>query len=68
MSELNPKIYISSKMFVKCMRKGDLAGETVVKLLIALAFLLILTIALYLLKDKMVSLLDGIKRTLRFGG
>ena len=49
------------------MKKGDLAGDTIAKLLIALVFLLILSIALYLFKGKIVDLLDTIKRVMRFG-
>ena len=49
------------------MKKGDVAWDTIAKLLMALVLLLILAVALYLMKDKMVSLFDHIKRVLRFG-
>ena len=49
------------------MKKGDIAWDTIAKLIIALVFLLLISVALYLLKDKMYALLDQIKRALRFG-
>lgn len=49
------------------MKKGEIAWDTIAKLLLALAFLLILSIALYLMRDKMALILERITRILRFG-
>jgi len=49
------------------MKKGDVAWDTIAKLMIALAFLLLAGIIIFLFRDKMVALLDQIKRILRFG-
>ena len=49
------------------MKKGDIAWDTIAKLLIALAFLLIISLMLYLFKDKLAALFESSKRILRFG-
>ena len=49
------------------MKKGDMTWEEIGKLLIALAVLLFLIIAAWLLRDKMIELFDKFKTFLRFG-
>ncbi len=49
------------------MKKGDLALDTVGKLIIGVVFLLLIILALYLFKEKMYALLESMKRVLRFG-
>lgn len=49
------------------MARGDIAWDTIGKLLIALAFLLLAVLIIYLFRDKMLDLLEQIKRVMRFG-
>ena len=46
-------------------KKGDLAWDTIGKLVIALAFLLLMLVILYLFKDKLIGITDQIKALFR---
>jgi len=49
------------------MKKGDVTWDEVAKLIIALAVLIFLVIAIWLLKDKIIDLFDKFMNVLRFG-
>jgi len=49
------------------MKKGDLSIETVAKLLIIVAVLVILIFVIYSFNDKSLGFVDKIKDLLRFG-
>ena len=48
-------------------KKGDMEFETVMKLLLALIILLIILGLIFLLKNKLINILDRIKEILRIG-
>lgn len=47
-------------------KKSEMTWETLAKLVIALIFLLFMTIVLFKYKDKMISFLQSLKDYLRF--
>lgn len=49
------------------MKKADITWEAVAKLILALVFLLFITIIIFKYKDKMLSVFGTIKNYFRFG-
>ncbi|HZX12659.1 MAG TPA: hypothetical protein VFE88_04355 [Candidatus Nanoarchaeia archaeon] len=49
------------------MRKGDLAWDTIGKLVIGLAFMVVLALIIFFARDKMGELLKELVKALRFG-
>ena len=48
-------------------KKGDFTFEQIGKILLALAFLIILILIAFLFKDKLVQVIENIKNIVRFG-
>jgi len=48
-------------------KRGDIEWDELGKTLLALVLLLVLVIAIWLLRDKLFSLLETVKNILRFG-
>ena len=49
------------------MAKGDLAWDTIGKMILGLVFLLIIILVIYAFREKLSDMLAGLKRGLRFG-
>jgi len=49
------------------MKKGDLSWDTIGKLILVVAFLLIFVLIIFLLKDKLYNLYDGFRSFLGLG-
>jgi len=59
-------LYVSSEESW-LMRKGDLAWDTIGKLVIGLAFMVVLALIIFFARDKMGELLKELVKALRFG-
>jgi hypothetical protein len=47
-------------------KKADITWETIAKLLLALAFLVFMTMIVYLYKDKLLAMLNSLVSMMRF--
>ena len=49
-------------------KKGDFTFEQIGKILLALAFLIVLILIAFLFKDKLISIIEYFKNIIKFGG